>query len=218
MNNKKTLVIITSFDRKKMLYRLLKQLNHNDTIIFDDCSDFDFNLKYNFVRFEQNYGKKRCWLKFHHIFKEIPKNYDYFIFLPDDVEVSDTFIDDAINIYDGIDDEKKICLSLLTDVRVEKPNWTKFHPVKKGNVILTQWNDLCFICEKRFFDNVEIMPVLLDRWESNHTLSSGVGQQISIQLFKNKLNQYHVKKTLVHHGEHDSKMHYEHRKQTPIIC
>jgi len=216
-----TLIIVSSYERKEMLLSLLnklgKQISIKDILIFDDQSSFKMPKEYLFLKLNEHYGKEFLWKKFRFIFEVIPKSYKYYIFLPDDVEIEYDFVEKSIEAWKSINDKRKICLSLLTDNRTTYPNWTGVLPIVNCSTILTQWNDLCFICEAKFFDNVNIQPIKLKRFE-NPNISSGVGEQISIQLFKKQLNQYHVKETLVHHGNHDSKMHYEHRKKTPIIC
>lgn len=210
----KTLIIITSYDREKLLYKLIKQLKNADIIVIDDASTFEFKLKTPFFRFPENYGKKRAWQKYQHIFKSIPKNYDFYIFIPDDVEVCDNFVEKSTKEYLNIKDKNKICLSLLSDVRITQINWTKFVPKEKGNVVLTQWNDLAFICDNRFFDEVELQPVDFRRWVRNPKASSGVGQQISEQLYAKGLNMYHVKESFVKHVGYESKMNENHPEPT----
>lgn len=214
----KTLVVITSYDREEMLYNLLEQLkDHKEILIFDDASTFKFKGKQQFIRFQNNYGKDGLWLKFKTIFKAIPKDYDYYIFIPDDVVLCDNFVERSVNEYKNIVDNRKVCLSLLSDVRITKPNWTNVRPINKGSVVLTQWNDLCFICENKFFNEVEIQPISFRRWRFNNLLGSGVGEQISVQLRSKKLNMYHTKESFVYHGVHLSKMNTNERQKNPLI-
>ena len=84
----KVLTIITSYNRKESLESLLSSLDKQETdiIIYDDCSDFQLD-RTDYIKLPFNYGKEYLWLKFKKIFKEIPKDYDYYIFLPDDISI-----------------------------------------------------------------------------------------------------------------------------------
>ena len=123
------------------------------------------------------------------------------------------------SFYESINFSDKICLSILTDGRVNKTNWTDFKTIDHGEYYKTQWNDLCFISEKTFFFELDfkIDEIPLSRWKNNPNLSSGVGSQISLKLHNKGKSMYHTKLTLVLHGNHESKMNYEERKLNNII-
>jgi len=217
----KVLTIITSFNRKQSLVSLLTQLDKQktDILIFDDCSNFQLDRK-DFVKFNFNYGKEYLWMKFKKIFDEIPKSYDYYIILPDDINIDNNFIKNSVDAWIKLQDRNKICLSLLTDIRTTKPNWTNFEPIIYDKYIQTQWSDLCFICEKEFF-NIEIQQISLHRWiilskQLNMELGSGLGGQISRYWHERGKTQYHVKKSLVEHKKGDSKMNYKERLKNPL--
>lgn len=217
----KVLTIITSFNRKESLSNLLTILDkqQTDVLIYDDCSNFQLDRP-DFLKLSFNYGKEYMWLKFKKIFKEVPKSYDYYIILPDDIHISDNFVQSAIESWENLNDEKKICLSLLTDGRINNPNWTDFQPLIKGNYVQTQWQDFCFICNQEFF-SVEIQPISLHRWEIfakylNIELGSGLGGQISHYWHNRGRTMYHVKKSLVKHLKGVSKMNPIERTRTPL--
>ena len=56
----------------------------------------------------------------------------YFIYLPDDVSLVDNFFDEVKRIYESITSTKKICLSILTDDRVNKSHWGYQNPKDFG--------------------------------------------------------------------------------------
>ena len=140
---------------------------------------------------------------------------DLYIMLPDDAEIDDDFIRNAVNRWGDIKDSKKICLNLLADNRVE--NWTKFKREKRGKFWLSQWNDMCFIAEDKFFKEIGEVSVSSRRWDKNKRLGSGVGQFISNKLYSKGYNMYQVRKTLVGHGTHESVMNPEARRDNPIV-
>lgn len=206
----KVLISITSYERKDFLLNVVKQLKGEDIIIWDDNSNFEIEGEFTFHKFYKNYGKKLAWRKFQSIFKILARdNYDYYIVIPDDVILCDNFVKKSIELYENIKDDKKICLSLLSDARIKNPCWTEFNPVVKGDVILTQWNDLLFICERKFFEVLDLKEVPKERWDINPDLGSGVGGNISRDLYLNGYNMYHTKESLcTHRTNHVSKMNH----------
>lgn len=210
---KKVLISITSYDRKEMLLDLIAQLKGYDIVVYDDNSNFSINGNFTFHRFYKNYGKKQAWRKFERIFGFLLKDYseyDYYFLLPDDVILCDDFVNKSIKLYESIKDDRKICLSLLSDDRVNNPNWTEIHPVIKGYVIHTNWSDLCMLFERRFLEEVGDIKVSEERWDGNPKLGSGVGSVISRTLYKKNFNQYHSKESLVKHIGLDSHMNENH--------
>lgn len=216
-------VVITTFNREQMIKKLLDDIEKYKskykilTIVFDDGSPnyldiSDNNIRY--VKFLNNHGKKLYWKLITETMKYCENvNAKYFIYLPDDVRLSKNFFDESINTYENINDARKICLSLLMPIQqIGKTNWTNFIPIEKDGCFLTQWCDLCFISNKRFFEalNYKIDEIPLNRWDTKsnkrENLSSGVGKNISERLHIQNLNMYHVKSSFVIHGDHDSVM------------
>lgn len=216
-----TLTIITSYNRELNLRKIVSTLRsqNTDILIYDDCSNFTLN-KYNFIRLNYNYGKEYLWMKFKKIFNEVPKTYEYYIFIPDDIEIKKDFIDKSVESWVKIQDKNKVCLSLMMDDRVKSPNWTNFNPEDKGFVIKTQWQDLCFICEKEFLE-VEIQPISLKRWvilgkKLGIELGSGLGGQISRYFHSKNRTMYHLKEPTAKHLGVKSKMNPIERLVNPL--
>lgn len=216
---KRVLINITSYNREAELKNIINQLEGFDLKVWDDCSDFKIEYthvwdnKQTYYQYQNNFSKKRAWAKFENIFDELKKtDYDYYIFMPEDVELCEGFVNKSIELWDSIDDSNKISLSFQDDKRVETSCFTCKDPVDKGNVILTQWNDLFFICSKTFLDKVEITEVPIDRWDKNPLLSSGVGSMISHQMVDKGLNMYHSKESMAKHIGSESKMNFSERK------
>jgi hypothetical protein len=212
-----------------MLTRLLENIELEKKyfklkiFVFNDGSNEIYDLS-NFdvthIKMYPNGGKQKYWNLINNTFKIIKNiNSKYFIYLPDDIKVVNNFFDEVKYEYEKIKDYNKICLSILTDNRVTRTNWTNFNPIHFNSVIKTQWNDLCFISEKKFFEvlDYKINPIPINRWEKNHNLSSGVGEQISTLLHNKNYSQYHTKKSMVYHGDHESVMNYDERKKNKLI-
>jgi hypothetical protein len=211
------LINITSYNRKEKLANLLEQLDGYNFIVWDDKSDFKINHQ-NFIQFNQNYGKRHAWKKFKIIFDYLKTtNYDYYIFLPDDVVLYDGFVEEAVRLWDSIEDDKKASLSVGDVKRTYTPNWTGFKSEPFGEVIKTQWNDLMFICDKNFFNIFALDMISFKRFKHNPLISSGVGRQISLKLYRDGWNMYNTSKNLLKHvGNDDSKMNPEIRKSQPL--
>ena len=145
--------------REAISQRAVRRLKkEHDIIVFDDNSDFPPVVKSNVVfhRFEKNYGKKEAWMKFNYIFENVSREYYYYIVLSDDSKLVDNFVERAIETWESINDDMKICLSFSSIERTKQPCFTGVKSIDKGNVILTQWTDLTFICTKQFIKKINI--------------------------------------------------------------
>jgi hypothetical protein len=221
-------VIITTYNRSDMLKKLLTQIDHEKknhrifVAIFDDAGNqnIDINKSYHKkILLYPNNGKRKYYNIINSTLSFLKNiSSEYFIYLPDDVSLVENFFDETKRIYESINFSDKICLSILTDGRVNRTNWTDFKTIDYGEYYKTQWNDLCFIAKRNFFERLEfkITPINQNRWKGNPNLSSGVGQQISTRLNNLGLGMYHTKKSLVIHGDHESKMNYHERKVTSL--
>jgi FkbM family methyltransferase len=237
----KVLVLITTYNRPDLLVRLLNDIRENsedfdlELLIYNDGSSCDYQVVLNFLRkhfrnkfhyiaLSENGGKQGYWVLIDKLYKHCLRlKFDYAIQLPDDVSLVPGFFSRSINIYDKIDDDKKICLDILSSPgRVGKSEWTNqvvtTHHI--GNIIIfkTGWVDMCFICTRKYFETLHftINPVN-NRWVNKLNNSSGVGKQISTRLVKDGYSIYQVKNSLVIHGSHDSVMHHDLRKKSPLL-
>jgi len=222
-------IVITTFNRPKMLYSLLGQIEKQTKdkkikiLLLNDCSTEKYELSnYDLIKinFCPNKGKKLFWEIIDLSFKVCKKiDSKYFVYLQDDLVLDDDFFEKIIDIYNKLNDSKKISLEFLTDDRTKRNNWSNHQPIYFDDHIKTQWVELHFICEKKFFDvlNFEMLPINKNRWDKNPNLSSGVGQQLTQRLLSLGFNMYHTKKSFVGHGDHQSKMNEEERKITKLI-
>lgn len=222
-------VIISTFNRPQMLTELLDNIEREKkgyrvlVAVFDDNSTDKADLSnYSVIKIGMvpNMGKRKYYVLINATFSFIRNvKSKYFIYLPDDVKLVNNFFDETKRIYESITDPRKICLNILTDARVSRTNWTNFNSIDHGEYYHTQWNDLCFISERKFFDvlNYSIEKIPENRWVGNPNLSSGVGQQISIRLNRKGHNMYHTKNSMVHHGNHESKMNKIERTRVSLV-
>jgi hypothetical protein len=229
-------VVITTYNREDFLHRLLDDIEKNKLnykiliLVFDDASNKPYEmLKYNveYVRYSTNHGKWHYW-KLITDTMEVCKHIKskYFVYLPDDVTLVDDFFMKSIIQYENIKDDNKICLSLLMTIQqIGKKNWTNFIPIDYNeDIYKTQWCDLCFISERKLFENLnyKISQISETRWYNKRIktnrefLSSGVGEDLSKRLHKMGCGMYHIKNSLVLHGDHESVMNYDKRKDEKL--
>ena len=213
----KILTIITSYNRKKNMMKLANHITRqgSEVIVFDDNSDFDI-LNHYFVKFEMNYGKKLAYKKFQIIFNWLKTtDYDYYILIPDDIEIDSKFIDNSIKLFNSTKHSNKL-LNLLTDNRLYSQQWTDFEPIEGRELVQTQWTDLCFITNKKVIDTIKIHDVNHKRWIYDENLGSGVGGNLSRWLHSQGVAMFHPYKSIVKHGSFQSLMNENERKINPL--
>lgn len=194
--------LITTYNRRESCQRLVDSLQGlGDIVVLGDHVDYTIS-GCSFTNLPEHYGRSGYWFTVKRLFAMRGKH-KYFMMLPDDFMMCETQVMEAIKLWEGINDPQKICLNLYMD-RLGLKCWTNFYPTSLGNVWQTGWVDMCFLCEESFFCNFKL------RQKISHT-SSGVGAQISRQLFHRKFHLYQVKESLVTpQSEHSiSQMHNE---------
>ena len=183
--------LITTCNRPVSCQRLVDALaGLGDIYVMNDGCEYKITgVKQSFIH--QRQGRMGYWYVVNWLFR-MRTSHRYYIMLPDDFMPAKDMVTEAIRIWESIEDKDKICLNLYTD-RVGQTCWTNFEPIDKGKVYLTQWVDMCFLCEDKFFSIVGKLPPL---YGGTHS-SSGVGRFISTYLYKTKHNLYMVKESLV---------------------
>lgn len=234
-------ILITTYNRPKMLVDLLKNLKQQTNehelslLIVNDCSTLNYKPvlkylktawfnRYDYFITEKNYGKRDYWQLINFAYHQLQsEQFDFIVQLPDDVLVVDDFFDKAIHAFKIIPDANKSCLNILNDYsRNGKSFWTNskvvHHNFNGIGILNTGWVDMCYISTKNYLEllNFKINPVNY-KWSDNKKLSSGVGRQISMRLVSSGNSIYQVNKSLVIHDDHPSVMHPEHRTEVPLI-
>lgn len=239
----KIIILISTYQRPDLLLRLLKQIVLTKSaheiypVIVSDgvpkgYAAVDKFLLKNFGQqihqTEKHFGKPGYTSVINCLFgnariKHAEINADYFIQLPDDVELSYNFFNKAVEQFAAITHPSKICMNLLNDQR-RNPGWSQFNAVTELHngypFIHNNWIDLCFISTARFFTEINwrILPVNPE-WSTDPSKSSGVGLQLTRRLTREKrFHIYMVFNSLVTHDHHSSVMHPEHRKVVPLIA
>lgn len=214
-------VIIPTYNRAELLNKVLQDIKREipfaKVFVFNDGSEQAYNVPewVQYRKMMEHCGKRKFWKLVTYMFKSIKiENFDYVFFLPDDVRLKKGFFKTCLTAYEEIKakDKRLICLSTgHANNRATTACWTGYKPQLISGTVLTlrtQWNDLCFMCEREFFDlldwRIEAMP--LSRWEGNPKRSSGVGKYISVNLHKMGRTMYHIAKTQVVFSNHNQSM------------
>ena len=222
----KTLIAITTFNRRESLCSLVASLLQYDGIeiaIFDDCSDW--NVKrlakkglVNVIVAPEHRGKEGFWMTFNDIFAYFKdRNADYYMILPDDVEPCENFIEEAINAYKNA---KCICISPLLTNRSIAPGisrWGKKKIERREDYYITHYFDCCTVCKRDFFEALNWYLVAIVP-STNPFRSSGVGRQITMRLQEQGKRMCHVHRTLLTITEKESMLNPEERKRTPMYA
>ena len=222
-------IVITTFNREKMLKELLNDIfKYTEykmfVVVFDDGSNKPYDLSeydVKYIKYVKNNGLKYLWRIISDTFK-FCKNIDaeHYFYFQDDLRLKENFFQESISIFESIPDNDKISLgTLMIDSQRNTPKWTGVYPIEYDKYYKTQWCELVFMCKYKFFESLEfkLNPIPLSRWNKNPNISSGVGQQISVRLFEKGLNMYHVINTLTTHGDHESVLLPELRKNEKLI-
>lgn len=184
--------LITTYNRQVSCQRLVDSLQDiGDIVVVHDGNNYTISGATN-ININQHLGKRGYWKLINILYKKRPICKYYFT-LPDDFAISESQIMKAIEIWESIQDSKKICLNLYSD-RHGLTCWTQFKPIDKGSVWQTGWVDMCFLCEEQFFTELGTIPFI----HTAQRASSGVGAYISRLMVKKKFNLYQVKESLAY--------------------
>ncbi len=185
-----TCFLITTYNRKESCQRLVDSLKDiGDIIVLGDSVDYTIT-GCKFINLKWHNGRVNYWLTVKQLFS-LRGHHKYYIMIPDDFLTTPEMIKKALETWDAIEDPKKICLNLFAD-RINCKCWTNYMPRDRGAVWQTGWVDMCFLAEEKFFTSVKIRNASVFPRQS-----SGVGQQISSQLFRQGYHLYQVKDSLV---------------------
>lgn len=206
------IVVITTHNRKESIERLVTEIQEVFTgkiFVFDDGGEHKPELwGCEYIRYNKNHGKRKYYQLVTDIFQLLKRNtnWERFWMLPDDVSISPDLFTRSVQLWEAIKDERKICLSVgHTWNRHLEPCWTHYQPVPMGEVVLTNWNDLAFMAERNFLEqlNYEIQRP----YDNYDYRSSGVGRFISRYLYNHGWNLYHVNESLLKFHDLPTQMH-----------
>lgn len=229
--------VIYTYDRPYLLVNLLdsiqKELNffsdnsESWVYIFDDASPKKqifqpekYSFKIHYHRFKKNHGRLKWYQEIDYIYSFLKDHrHRYYFFLNDDMQFVFNGIQQAINIYQGIDHPDKVGMNIW-NCRGAYSKWVPKQPKEYNqDVWRVYWTDSVYLCEYKFLEQFNFQMKKADFFKivKNQKCSSGVGHYISQIIHRKGKKLYLVKKSLVHHfGNGKSKMNPKERKVHPL--
>jgi hypothetical protein len=205
------MIFVFSYDREEMLSEVVKPLGRH-FLVLDDGSSFEFD---NMVKFPHE-GKAGFWKRWAFAFKTAEAtNDDLFIFMPDDFQHLQV---DKIKQLHDLHKHEPYAYNIINDGRLSC--WFPFTPKKlNDNTIQVGFVDCGFFCNRAALQKLEFRINAIDpkRFKTRKNISSGVGQQLTNRFNRHGVKMFIPVKSLAYHGDHESKMHGEERKKTPLI-
>lgn len=193
---------------------------HCSIVVVDDATKTPVNKKYidHYEKNPYNFGKQK-WYKTVNILwnNALKTNSDYYIMMVDDSLPNEGFFEDAIRLWESIDDPKKIAMHLANNGRLR--NWTNFDRRDyNDDIFWTQTTETSFISKVDFI-GYRIPNIPKSRWKGNKALGSGVFPLINRYWVGQNRTIYGVKKSLLHANEEcgKSQMNYNERIKNPWI-
>ena len=205
------MIFVFSYQREEMLRKVLTDIQGEDFVVLDDGSDFECE---NMIKFKHE-GKQGFWKKWVKAF-EIAKatKDDLFIFMGDDFLNIDLERIKEIHsqmrgayVYNLINDGRNTC-------------WVSKEPIPHDeNTDRVFFTDCGFFCNRKALQciNWKVREVNPKRFNNRPEISSGVGQNFTMQFNTARVPMYRPNKSLAYHGDHESVMHTELRKINPLI-
>lgn len=188
--------------------------NGLDYHIIDDGSDYDIENRVDPSRLTQleHGGKKGFWRIMQEAFKvALDSPHDSFVFLADDfLHVEYLELQNLARYWK----DSEYCINLINDGRDEC--WGKYRlglkPIPYGvnQLIEVGFCDCGFMTNRRSLEQIKLEPVP-EKWFDRPEKSSGVGYQLTVQFRIHGIPMLKPLKSFAHHGDHESKMHKEHR-------
>jgi glycosyltransferase involved in cell wall biosynthesis len=206
-------IVVITYNRPKELARILHELHGYDYHVVDDGSDVPPNVPADRLSRLPHFGKKGFWRTFNFAMAVLKasKHNDYLI-LSDDVCNIDF---DRIKQYHQEQRLNKFFINAVNDGRDSCWNRPTFKARAFDGLIHTGFFDCGGLTNRRTLHDFYLSPVP-DSWFSDEFRSSGVGAQITNRMNALNVPMYTPIKSLVYHGNHDSKMNPLERIRTKL--
>lgn len=219
------LFIIFTYEREQMLKSMLDSIEdiHNHIIVIDDGSEWTKGVNrslidYNLIRTIHE-GKKGFWKKWL-IAQQIAlgSEHEWFCFLNDDLTNIDLKAIEVISKQPW----QEMCFAMNLLNCGERYRWGKYQDTQPPFELAGRTWSQCdyvdgnFITNRTTLETLDIDPIPLS-WFDRPNKSSGVGYQMTMKLRKVGCTMMLPDKSLAYHGDHDSVMHFEHRKKIKLI-
>jgi hypothetical protein len=192
-------VIFHSPKRANKLQRLLNELNGLDVTVIDSPSTF---------------GKERFWMRMALALAIcLDSEHDNYLILPDDVCKVDI---ERIKILHEKMKHLKYTINAINDGRVSCWGSRSNPNLKIDELIHSDYFDCGGLTNRKTLSLIGVEPMPA-HWFDRPDKSSGVGYQLTNKFRAKNVLMYTAEKSLVYHGKHESIMHKEERKRTPLV-
>lgn len=212
------LISIPSYKRPEMCRRIVNECRREVPgaeirVHIDGYQTLYDDLDATQSRFMKPAGREYFWILWNAmLLRCMESDADTFLFLADDLTPA---VPDAIQQTLSHLDHCDVIVPLY-DQRGRGPQWVPVSPVDEGDRWLTHWVDGCFACRRDVLGALSwaVPPIPDHHFETNQ--SSGVGKYMSLAFHELGFRVCQVGETLYHHGDHESVMHPEHRRENPL--
>lgn len=213
------MICITSYNRPKMLMRLLEELQEcgHRICVFDDASGYDYSDHdelCEYYRASNRRGKEFFWRQWQWLFDVCRgSGEDHFMFMPDDWYGFD--IDRMEWIHSRMDGAYAFSFANKGLDRCWTPITSKKDDIEGYPCYRVGFVDGCFSTNRQTLEFLgwKMDPVTLSRFASPY-ISSGVGQQLSNRLMM-RVPMYKPLESLCSEDPHESLMNPVERKRNP---
>jgi len=208
-------ICIFSHNREKMLDSIVANLPEARVLIIDDYSDFNVYKYPTYVyRSEERMGKEGFWKQWKLAFNFCSEQrHDIYLFMPDDFLDMDW--ERIKETHERFKHEPYAC-NIINDGREEC--WYSFKPIKiDEDFMQIGFVDCGFFCNYETLSKLKFTMYETPIYSTSANLSSGVGKQLTQRLNQLAVKIYLPLRSMAFHGNHESMMHPELRKQQPLI-
>jgi hypothetical protein len=212
------MIIIFAYNRPDALLNLLHELSGRDVTVLDDGSHYDPTEHQKLCNYHRtpHRGKRYFYKQWQYAF-DLAKNSEHtkFLFIPDDC------YNINFDVIDSIDEREPYLLHLFNFGREQ--TWLMYlpQPMEFCNVSVDKvgYVDCMYLTNFSTLDLIDFnTPDVSQKWFVHGDISSGVGATQSKLFHHVGIPMYRPKTPLASTGKYDSVMHFEHRKEVPLIC
>ena len=237
------MVVVTTYNRPQAAAKLLSRLSdalrarglegRTALLVLHDACDRDYAEaralaqaaapRCLWLDARQRLGKAGFW-KMHQTALLIARAWrpQRALYLQDDIDFDPDFLTRTDELWRATDHDplRRVLHLFASQDDEEEGRWVSFtrRDLRGAGCRLTSWFDLsAFIVDRRFFELLDyrMVPIHPNRWKRKPEVSSGVGRQLTLRLFR-RAHVYQAWPPLVRHGSQPSVMNPEARLRRPM--
>ncbi len=222
------LIVIFTYNREQMLINLLNELKDSphEVLIIEDGDNYDvdkfkpFNREdWKIISNQIHGGKQLFWKRWEQALNEIPSyKHEWICFMPDDIsQINLPAIESFTKQGWG---NMRVAINLSNSgTRYRWGKYSSGQPDIEIDGMLLQecgWVDGLFLTNRYTLEGIQ-MDEVPESWFNRPDKSSGVGYQLTKKFQSKRVKMMLPEYSYCFHGDHESVMHPEHRKEVPLI-